>query len=120
MVRRLTLEQLRLQPLRVPAGWLVEHNALFELEPGQEVVVEGLPGGDPWELWVQDLLQLHHPARDLRLDLGWVPEADPDGTFVLELIAGTAWDSPLATHTATHLREIVRHLERLLADPEHV
>lgn len=42
----------------------------------------------------EDLLQVVYP-KGLLLDLGWYPEGDPAGQFVLCVIQNGRWDTPL-------------------------
>ncbi len=65
-----------LQPLRVPAGWLVQYNnGLYEVDPSPEQVAEV----DRWWLFKEDMLQMQHQSRNRLLDLGWYPEGDLEG-----------------------------------------
>lgn len=63
----------------------------------------------------EDLLQLTHNRAGLVLDLGWYPEFDPNGNYVLYLFRGSfdAGTCLAEFRTAKHV-EIVREIERLL------
>lgn len=115
---RLALDDLRLQPLRIPPGWEVTHNRFWEIDPDPELRLDGLPGGDPLELFTQDLLQLSNRRLDLLLDLGWAPEADPEGRFHLQLIRAEQWDAPLLELEIGDRLEVVARLEEALRQPE--
>jgi hypothetical protein len=65
-----------LQPLRVPAGWRVVWNTLFELDPTEENVRRGFFGGS-------SLFAAAHEGLRLSLDLEWRPEDDPAGEYRL-------------------------------------
>jgi hypothetical protein len=55
------LPDLRLQPLRIPAGWLVSYNnGLYEIDPDPAVV----PEPDRWWVFKQDILQMRHEATN--------------------------------------------------------
>jgi hypothetical protein len=77
----------RLVPLRLPAGWTVVTNAFVELDDPST-----LTEAERTAHLAQDLLQLR--AGDLILDLGWVPDGDPNGHYRLELVRGN-WDQTL-------------------------
>jgi len=101
-----------LQPLRVPAGWLVEYHALSELDPADE---QRVPEADRRLLFRQDLLQMGHGRRERVLDVGWYPEGDLEGgQYVLVLYDGD-FRGRLAHEFSTRDRlALVAEIERLL------
>lgn len=65
--------QIPLQPLRIPTGWKVAYNnGLFEIDPLPDL----FPDEIPWEIFKEDMLQMHNDRFDRLLDLGWNPEGD--------------------------------------------
>ncbi len=101
----------RLQPLRVPSGWLVAYNELAELDPDpasvdrdQAIVFFG-----------EDLLQLERPACNRFLDVGWYPSGDlAEGQYRLVLYEGD-FHGRLLHEFATRSRSaLVTELERVL------
>jgi hypothetical protein len=99
-------------PLRIPSGWFVSHNELREVDPDR------LAKGDPdWTLFSQDLMQLRQPSTDLLVDVGWHPDDDPSGAFVLVVITGENWERPLLRLTTRKLSELVERLEAILLMP---
>jgi hypothetical protein len=62
---------LRLQPLRVPAGWRIDWNTLYEVDPSDEQINAGYFGGS-------SLLLASHVHRRFLTDVGWRPEDDPE------------------------------------------
>lgn len=111
---KLQLNDLVLQPLIIPTGWLVSWNQFYDLQPYSNLYIEGLPDGDIWELFLQDLLQLKHINKNLILDLGWIPEADPEGSYHLELVANEDWSNPIFTYESKDKNKIVAQLNNLL------
>lgn len=67
-----------LQPLRVPAGWRVTWNTLFELDPTADNVRRGYFGGS-------SLFSAVHDHLRLSLDVEWRPEDDPSGEYRLKV-----------------------------------
>jgi len=65
-----------LQPLRIPAGWLVSWNTLFEVDPTEENVRHGYFCGS-------SLFSSVHHHRRLGIDVEWRPEGDPAGEYRL-------------------------------------
>jgi ribosomal protein S27AE len=101
-----------LQPLRVPAGWAVEHNnGLYELDPSPELV----PEQDRWWLFKEDMLQLRHGRRDRLLDLGWYPEGDlVQGHYGLVVYEGDFRGRLLHESSTRDRPALVAEIERLL------
>ncbi|HBE18110.1 MAG TPA: hypothetical protein DEG17_08440 [Cyanobacteria bacterium UBA11149] len=110
------LQDILLQSLRIPTGWTVDWNQFYDVEPDADFLIEGLPNGDVWELFLQDLLQLKYSSSNLILDLSWIPEADPNGTYQLELILNEDWVNPLITFQSRNKNEIVNKINRLLLE----
>jgi hypothetical protein len=68
-----------LQPLRIPAGWEIEWNTLFELDPTEEAIAAGFFGGS-------SLFLATHPRRRFLIEVAWRPEDDPGGRFQLRVV----------------------------------
>ncbi|MBA4189498.1 MAG: hypothetical protein C0467_16035 [Planctomycetaceae bacterium] len=73
-----------LQPLRVPAGWRVTWNTLFELDPTPENVGRGYFGES-------SLFSAVHEHLRLWLDVEWRPEDDPSGEYRL-MVEYAPWE----------------------------
>lgn len=115
-MKSIRLQELRYQPLGLPAGWTVAYNSFYELDPDSGVQVEGLPNGSAWGLFSQDMLQLKSQHYDILVDLGWCPDEDPNGSFVLRAIRGTDWDKPLVEFESRSRLAVVQRLESILLD----
>jgi hypothetical protein len=64
---------IRLQPLRIPTGWLVAYNnGLFEVDPHPELV----PVEDRLWIFKEDMLQMKHERSNRLIDVGWYPSGD--------------------------------------------
>lgn len=66
------------QPLRVPTGWRIDWNTLFELDPTEKNVRRGFFGGS-------SLFSATHEALRLWVDVEWRPEDDPTGEYCLRV-----------------------------------
>jgi hypothetical protein len=101
-----------LQPLRVPAGWLMEYNnGLYEVDPTPELV----PEPDRWWVFKQDMLQMKHARLDRLLDLGWYPEGDlACGRYGLVVHEGDFRGRCLHEYDTRDRYELVAEIERLL------
>ena len=72
----LVVADISYQPLRMPAGWRVDWNKLFDLDPTVENVRAGYFGGS-------SLLAASNEHLRLQIDLEWRPEDDPSGEYLL-------------------------------------
>jgi hypothetical protein len=106
-MNKIDLQDIELQPLQIPSGWNVVVNHFVNIEPGQHIYVNGLPDGDVWELFVQDMLLIRHNHHGVDLDLGWMPEADPSGKYELTLIRNQDWENPIASYESTSKSKII-------------
>ena len=100
------------QPLRIPGGWMVEHNELGQMEP------DG--AADDRQFWIcftEDLLQLRHPRLGLLLDVGWYPDSSPEGEFRAVLLRGEDWESPVMVCETRRLSVLVESIERWMLWP---
>ena len=114
-MNRIKFEDIPLQPLRISKGWTVDYNEFTEIEPYSDIKVEGLPDEDVWELFLQDLLQLKHEAYGIIIDLGWTPEADPDGSYKLTVIENQDWHNPLFIYRSKNKDDIVEKINHWLS-----
>ena len=101
-----------LQPLRIPAGWLVKYNdGLYERDPQPECI----PEDDRLWLFKEDMLQMKHLRRNRLLDLGWHPEGDlASGAYTLVVYDGDFTGSLLYEFRTAKRESIVAEIERLL------
>ena len=85
------IEKLELQPLKIPAGWSVEINHFYDLEPVSEDIEirdKRFYEKDGWKYFDEDLLFLIKRLNKrtwLKLDLGWAPSRSREGRFVLSV-----------------------------------
>lgn len=70
-------QKIKLQPLRISAGWTITYNTFYEVEPveGKEVFFDGL-----------SLLMLNNDSIRKIIDLEWRPERDINGSYILRVI----------------------------------
>lgn len=106
------LHDLQLQPLRIPAGWLVSYNnGLYEIDPDPAVV----PEADRWWVFKQDMVQMRHEATNRLLDIGWYPEGDlAGGGYGLVVHEGDFRGPELHRFSTQDRAALVAEVERLL------
>jgi hypothetical protein len=113
-MKKIKLQDIRLQALRIPPGWCIVCNHFCDIDPGADIYIDGLPEGNVWELFIQDLLFLEHKHLGLALDLSWVPEADPNGIYSLTLIKNEDWNSPVAFYESPSRHDIASKIDSWL------
>jgi hypothetical protein len=64
----------RLRPLRVPTGWLIGLNSLYEDDPADEGVAPG-----------PMIFHAVNEGRRFLIDVEWLPELDPNGEYRLRV-----------------------------------
>lgn len=76
----------KLQQLRIPAGWYIELNKFYHIDPDPSIEIENGPEGfGVFELFFEvSLFTARHIARRKFLDLGWYPMWESDGQYILE------------------------------------
>ena len=98
--------EFRLQPLRIPSGWRVEYNNFSEYDPLND---------DPEKLCelCEDMLMLENDC--LMIDLGWYPEMELNGRFILILAdkkRERPFEQPIARFESRSREEIIETVER--------
>ncbi|WP_272039132.1 hypothetical protein [Paenibacillus sp. JJ-100] len=90
------MRKLELIPLKIPAGYAITYNKFYDVEPirnkDEDDFIEN------WGYFTEDLLQIvkmkiqkgnwYVPEREDKLlfDLGWYPDSDINGQYVLQLV----------------------------------
>jgi len=100
-----------LQPLRIPAGWKIAYNALFEIDPAPDQIP---PDHHSW-FFREDMLQAQHQDFDRLLDVGWYPDGDLEhGEYALHVHQGDWVTGRLLHEFRTRDRRLlVAELERI-------
>jgi hypothetical protein len=101
----------RLQPLRVPTGWVAFYNQLLELDPDPAA----LDRDAALAFFKQDLLQFHCPGRNRLVDVGWYPDGDlVGGEYGLVVYEGDFHGRLLHEFATRSRADLVAELERVL------
>lgn len=102
---------LKLQPLRIPAGWEVVLNKFLEID------VEDCPiGNENWMDFTEDIAYLRRKNKkyNVGIDLGWYPDTDPNGAFHVKVIIDENWENPIMDYVTRDRKEAVKVIEDLL------
>lgn len=93
-----------LQPLRIPGNWLVSYNTFHELDPS-----------DATKMYLcEDLFQATCARTNVLVDLGWYPDGEPTGNYVVQAYLGDFHGRQLHRVEAATRADAVRRLEELL------
>jgi len=112
------MEKINLQPLRVSAGWNVEWNIFYEVNPSKKNM----------EYFAENLLYITSNQKKRAIELQWKPEDNPDGEYVLKVInleeefnsstnnfsLSGDWGNPHLIFRSKNRIEIVSKLENLM------
>lgn len=100
------VEDYPLHSLRIPAGWLVEHNQFYTMPFDHPMA---------WSVVCKDtLLMLRHIRRDVLIDLSWTPAEDPDGAYLLRAFRGDHCGRELHCFESRDRGAVIGEIERLL------
>jgi hypothetical protein len=113
------MEEFDLQPLRISAGWNVEWNLFYEVDPSEETM---------HYLDSSSLLHISNHNQLKAIDLDFKPENDINGSFHLRVINLTEivhpktkkieydgdWENLYFEFTSKNRLEIVKEIEKLL------
>jgi hypothetical protein len=110
---------MELQPLRIEAGWQVDYNQFYEVDPapGYEHYFEG-----------SSLLILQSNSRLKLIDVQWRPEKDLEGEYQVEVLnflenfntktnefdIAPNWENPSLTFSTKSRINLVHKLEELM------
>ncbi len=82
----LNFNDVKLQELRIPAGWYIKLNKFYHVDPDANIKIEDAPEDfGVFELFFEvTLFTARHIVRRKFIDLGWYPMWQPDGQYILE------------------------------------
>lgn len=115
------MEEPKLQPLRITAGWNVEWNLFYEVDPCEETLIY---------LDSSSLLHLNNYQLMRAINVDFRPENDGNGYFYLRVINLTAvenpktkkinyegdWENLYFEFSSKNRLVIVKEIERLLIE----
>jgi hypothetical protein len=97
----------------------------FDFGPGEVShcsweIVPDLPFSQQlWELR-QDLIQVCYRSKNLVLDIGWSPDFNVEGRFIVAVVRGENWENPVFSREAftfdklrSCVEEAVKFIEQL-------
>jgi len=100
----------KLQELSFYGGWRFVKNEFFDLDPNSNLTI------DEWKLFHENLLRLEDPRDEkYRIEMGWFPAYDPDGSYIAKLINENLENSLLDEFLTTEKAEIVEYLNQAIS-----
>jgi hypothetical protein len=100
------MERPPLQAIRVPVGWVVDFNDLFQVEASSESYERGF--------LKEDLLQLRHIETNAFIDVGWYGAGPPEGQFGIHVHEKDFTGLLLEEHQTASRPAMIAMLEELL------
>lgn len=105
-----------LRQISVSSGWEVAYHQFYDIHPDHPVTVANCPNGDMSELFKSTLWVARHEASGLMIDVGWAPEADLSGEFVVRLVLAGDYSSPRREATTREPDQAVAIVEQWLRE----
>jgi len=100
---------IKLQPLRIPAGWNIIQNNFTDID-----VTQFDSDDEIWLGMVQDIAMISRlvgKETKITIDLGWYPDNAPNGEYHLQVIKNTDWEQPLEEFCSRDYRMITDKME---------
>jgi hypothetical protein len=95
-------------PLRIHQGWKMVRNFFMDCDPEMVSPEDTVM----WtNIFMQDILYMEYDDK-YGLDLGWGPEADPKGEFILDLVTLEDFE-PLLTIETRNLHEVADAIDKI-------
>ena len=73
------------------------------------------PIEEQWDNLHEDLIQVEY-EDGLLLDVGWYPECDPTGRFIINLIQDYDWENPLKKIEAKSIDEMHKSINAIISE----
>lgn len=84
---RRTIHDLIACSLPIPAGWTIHWNRIFDVDPADADEILPCDGIGVWLVcFGEDLLYCTNRCGAFLLDVGWHPECDPAGRYVVQVV----------------------------------
>ncbi|MEG7379484.1 hypothetical protein V5785_09030 [Bacillus subtilis] len=87
----------------------MNYNYFIEIDPR---TLE--PNDDSWFLFTDSLLQLYHKQSSITLDLGWVPDISPKGSYLVLIVKNNDWEDPIKEFSSDDYNKVILFIEHHL------
>lgn len=104
------------QSLQVASGWGVRNNKFLDVDPERMDEIEGYTFDQKWLYLENELLVCEYEKNGTKwtLDMGWFPEYEPDGQFVLGLLKNLEWDNQVFPCETRSIAKIVQSVNETM------
>lgn len=104
------------QPIQVASGWGVRNNKFCDVDPERIDEIEGYTFDEKWLYLENELLVCEYEKNGTKwtLDMGWFPEYEPNGQFVLGLLKNLDWDNQEFPCETRSIAEIVQSVNETM------
>lgn len=79
----------------------------FNLDPDKSLAEQS-------DLLLEDLLQISYLDDKYVIDVGWYPEFDVNGNFIIYVIKKLNWEDPLYKVKCNDIQELIKNLQFLI------
>ena len=109
--------------LNLGESWKLTYNKLSSLDPEENDLSEMELEYYVLGLLTEDLLQIENSKRALLIDVGWYPDSEPTGNFVLLLLnifreGGANWEAPLFKFETRSLAILIEEIYRITSQDQ--
>lgn len=111
-------EKVSPQSISVDGNWVLTYNTLTNIDPDSH----SFSSNEVEKVWIwmftQDLVQIQCTEAGQLLDIGWSPEGDPEGQFVLQLIGQDTegewdWEKKISLYKTRSLPALLQEIKRI-------
>ena len=104
--------------LNIGESWKLTYNKLSSLDPEDNDLSEKELEHYFLGLFTEDLVQIENSNRGLAIDVGWYPDSELNGNFVLLLLnlfgdEGADWEAPLLRFETRSLSTLIKEISRI-------
>ncbi|KAB2495193.1 hypothetical protein [Priestia endophytica] len=100
-------------PLRIASNWEVHYNTFINVDPTSLDENDE----DAWMSFTLDFIQLHYDREDgtiFTIDMGWLPEFNPNGHYCIVLIINYGWEAPAKDVEVRKPEEVVQAVAEIM------
>lgn len=101
---------MEIKKLRIPSGWNIEINTLYDIETQGDIEEDLM-----YELY-NTIFYVERVYENIKLgvNMEWLPNSNPEGMFSLQVIINDNWECPNETYKNKDLNSIVNEIEEIL------
>lgn len=110
------IERPNYRRLKVPTNWSVRRTVFYNISPDAEDKLKINEQDDGWTIFEHELLTVFYKQEKFYLDLGWKPEFNPEGNYVLRLIEDNSWQTSKQICNTRSLQEVTNSINQKMLE----